>query len=100
MTEEEMTNNESERADVVQRFESRRAIFWLGMVVTTVALVLPALLRDEGVPVPDWALFFLGGTLLVFTIFYLVLWRCPACRSHFGRDYNPKTCPACGVRFS
>ena len=30
------------------------------------------------------------------TIYGLAKWRCPVCGVHFGRDLNPRFCPACG----
>jgi hypothetical protein len=37
----------------------------------------------------------LGGIVLAFGIGDLLFWRCPNCKSHLGRGWNPAACPRC-----
>jgi hypothetical protein len=47
-------------------------------------------------PIPISSLYVvLGGIVMAFGIGDLLFWRCPNCKSHLGRGWNPAACPRC-----
>jgi len=44
-----------------------------------------------------------GVCFAVFGLYLAVTfltWRCPNCRTFLGKDWDPRSCPSCGVRFT
>jgi hypothetical protein len=42
--------------------------------------------------------FVLGIIVVAFGISEILVWRCPNCKSHLGRGWNPGACPRCNAR--
>jgi hypothetical protein len=50
--------------------------------------------------VESWVVHVVAGSVLALAIlFWLVAWRCPACRRFLGAEVSPSFCRACGCPF-
>ena len=83
--------------DLAARFLWRRIVFWVFVIGLAAGLIAyEEAARAQREP-SDLVLFGTVGGFLLYGLFYLVFWRCPGCRTHFGRRINPRHCPACNA---
>lgn len=80
-------------------FALRRAIFWALGLALGVVFALAVFASEDGAKMPAGLAFAGVGGVIVYALYALVAWRCPACDRHLGSSMNPDACPGCGVRF-
>jgi uncharacterized membrane protein HdeD (DUF308 family) len=71
--------------------------FLYAIVLICAFLALTVIGRNQ--PVQLSSLYFVLGVIVVaFGISEILVWRCPNCKSHLGRGWNPADCPRCNTR--
>ena len=83
-----------------------RKIVVVVCAIPAIAAFTAILLNYKGlIDVADFGLpdapFYIGAfvTCVVAILPILLIWRCPACRTYLGREFDPERCPVCGARF-
>ncbi len=84
------------RRDIFTSFSRRKkARFFLYAFLMLGAFYAAALLGQGRYISLGGLYFILGGIVLAFGIGDVLFWRCPNCRSHLGRAWNPAACYRC-----
>ncbi len=76
------------------------------VLVPVAAILLVMLLHHKGFidietfGVPETYVYYGGLALILLAIVPAILiWRCPGCGAHLGKQANPTHCPSCGAEF-
>ena len=79
------------------KFLWRRVTFWVMAIALAWCFAQFSFAKDEHRKVSDGYVAATVTLVIGYALFYLFAWRCPGCRAHFGRDYNPAKCSNCGA---
>jgi hypothetical protein len=87
------TESELEEFKIIYlRKRNLQFIASIPLIIALLGLLLKG--TTELVELPKDIVFpILSGAILLFFIFSIINWRCPACNCYFGQRLNPKNCP-------
>lgn len=92
-------------SDPVYSLATRKALRNIIVVPVLVVFVVMILhhkgfFNIESFGIPENYLYAGGlGLILLALVAALLIWRCPGCKAHLGKQPNPTSCPSCGAQF-
>ena len=82
-----------------QKKYQRRNLFLLPLLVVIIAMFAAATIPQLLFSLVSPTVFkiIIAVEVATYVVVNLIDWRCPQCRYHFGKQWNPKFCGGCGV---